>query len=506
MDLIIIALLPEIFLSFCILIHLLFNIFLLQNKRINFPLLNKEYLFQCFFILICVIILILKNNFEGSTLMSLLIINKNISALKLFIVLIAILFLLPSWRHYIFEKLNFYEFFNLYLILILIFLLLISANDLIIIYILLEMQSLIFYIFSNFKRSSAFSSEAGLKYFISGSVFSGIFLFGCFLLYSIFGSLNFTTLELLLSIPLNNVSIYSVTIIAVVLVSSTFMFKLTLVPFHFWSPDVYEGAPLSATLILSTIPKFVIFTLLMRWVSSIFYIFNEISYLFIIIGLFSIFIGIFFANRQKRIKRFIAYSSISQLGYIIIFFNMITIDNYAGIYFFLIIYLITSIIIWIFLVLFDIYQAKNNTFLNKERVSVFISTLSNMIVYNKGWSLILLIIFASLAGLPPLSGFLPKMFLFFSLTTSSNGLVNILLVISTCLVIWYYINIITLLFMEIQTKVKKYFISSFTYIYCSLFCDYMDYLIVVTCSLLLLFIFFKPSFIYLICQYFALFI
>jgi NADH-quinone oxidoreductase subunit N len=293
--------------------------------------------------------------------------------------------------------------------------------------------------------------------------------------------------------------------LSILLITSMLFFKLTVAPFHLWAPDVYEGAPISSTIILSTIPKLILLTILMRWMAVTYYIFIDFTYLFLILGSLSIFFGIFFANRQKRLKRFIAYSSISQLGYAIILLSMINYDTYTGVYFFIVIYLIASIALWSFVALFNCFRTKTSELYLKESTSFYLSNLAHYVKYNKGWAFALLIIFASMAGIPPFSGFLPKVFVFIALTESSKWFLNILLVILTCTIIWYYVNVITILFMEVKSKFTKSE-SSLQIIHSKMYLDEVDYLIGCVGIFLLIVLFINPSFLYLICQYFTIYI
>ena len=507
MDIIVLkSFVPEMFLSLCILGHLVFNIFLVKHTKTNFPLIDKEHISQCFFIISCCILLAYKVKIEGTFSNHLLVNNSGLVTLKIIILLLTLFILIPCWRHYVSDKLNFFEFFDLFLLATFVFLLIINANDLLLVYLLIEMQSLIFYILANFKRLSAFSTEAGLKYFVSGSVFSGIFLLGCSLLYGIFGSLNYHTLEMLLSVPLTNYSLHTLVMISILLITSMLLFKLTIAPFHVWAPDVYEGAPISSTIILSTIPKLILLTVLMRWMSVTYYIFIDFTYLFLFLGSLSIIFGIFFANRQKRLKRFIAFSSISQLGYTIILLSLINYDAYAGVYFFIFIYLIASITLWTFVALFNCFRTNTAKLYLKENSSFYLSNLSNYVKYNKAWAFSLLIIFASMAGIPPFSGFLPKVFVFVALAEGGLWFFNIVLVILTCTIIWYYVNVITILFMEVKQKYIKSDVASLQVIHSKMYLDEMDYLICSIGIFLLIFLFINPSFLYLLSQYLLMYI
>ena len=149
MDITLKFLIPEIFLSACILAHLIFNIFIVKQIKINSPIVNKENLFQCFFILVCCFLLVFKTEIEGTVFGHFLLLNNGLNILKLLALSLTLFVLIPCWRQYVTDKLNFFEFFTLYLLSALAFLLLISANDLLIIYLLLELQSLIFYILVN---------------------------------------------------------------------------------------------------------------------------------------------------------------------------------------------------------------------------------------------------------------------------------------------------------------------------------------------------------------------
>lgn len=209
------------------------------------------------------------------------------------------------------------------------------------------MQTLVFYTLAAFKRNSFFSVESGLKYFISGSFISGLFLMGISILYIALGTLNFYYFDLLFTIPF---AFFSSTYLffldfGIILIVVTFLFKLGCAPFHFWSPDVYEGAPLSSTIIFSLIPKislFFVFSKIIFFCHDVFFFIKETLLFF---GLVSVLMGTFFALSQTRVKRFVLYSSIAQTGFVIIALGISNHDSFFSMYFFLLIYLITSFLI-----------------------------------------------------------------------------------------------------------------------------------------------------------------
>jgi len=169
-------------------------------------------------------------------------------------------------------------------------------------------------------------------------------------------------------------------VIGCLLVIVTLLFKISAAPFHFWSPDVYEGSPLSSTVIFSVLPKIVIFTFLIKWIFTISDIFNDVKIVFAVSSILSVLLGTFFALKQKRIKKLIIFSSIAQVGFLISPFCINTLDGYFSLYFFLIIYIITSILTWGNVVIMQNSQKKLNFFFNTNSVSLFLSSLSNLFV------------------------------------------------------------------------------------------------------------------------------
>jgi len=351
------------------------------------------------------------------------------------------------------QTLNFFEFFIILLFSILSSFLLISSYDLLSAYLSIEMQALCFYILASFKRNSAFSTEAGLKYFISGAFISCIFLFGASLIYGSLGTLNFNCINLLLSFSFSNEfeNLNYFVILGSLCIISTLFFKISAAPFHFWSPDVYEGSPLSSTIIFSILPKIVIFSFLIRWVFSISKTFFLIKELFFIIGILSVIIGALFSLKQKKIKKLIIYSSIAQVGFPISALGSGSYSSYIFIYFFLITYMLTSILVWGHFTIMHKSQKSLNTFFNTSSISLFLSSLSNLFGANKIWSFSFVFIFFSIAGMPPLLGFLSKAFIILGLIESEQLFTAIFLVVISAISVFYYIRIIKIIFFEISS-------------------------------------------------------
>ena len=500
MDLIILkSFLPEIFLSLSILLQLIFNARLINDLNFNFPIIDKEVFSQTSFILFCLLLLLLNFKIEGSF-SSFIFLNDGSARFVKTLLVFSCLFSLPTiLRSFTLQNLNFFEFFTIFLLSLLSLLLLISSSDLISAYLVIEMQALCFYILASFRRDSAFSTEAGLKYFISGSFISGIFLFGGSLIYGGLGTLNFNNLTLLLSFSLTEEFLYIkyFVLVGVLLVTVTLFFKVAAAPFHFWSPDVYEGSPLSSTVVFSILPKLAIFSFFIKWISTISNLFYDIKSVFIIVGICSVFVGTFFALKQKRIKRLVIYSSIAQVGFLVAALSTNSIDGFSAIYFFLVIYLFTTILVWNHITLFYDFQKKSNLFNNKTATPLFLSSLSNLFKVNPLWAFSFILIFFSVAGIPPLSGFLSKIFILFGLINSHELLGSIFLILISAVSVFYYIRVVKVIFFE--SKDLKVNNESFQTIFNSYFFD-IDCIIISLFLFLLLLFFFYPTFLLLICQ------
>jgi proton-translocating NADH-quinone oxidoreductase chain N len=505
MDLIILkAFIPEIFLSVCILLQLVFNATLVNNVKYNFPILDKEVLSQTFFILICVLFLLTNLKIEGFFSNFLFFTDISSRYIKIIFVLSCLFSLSPILRSFNVQKLNFFEYFTIFLLSIFSLLLLISSADMISAYLVIEMQALCFYILACFKRDSAFSTEAGLKYFVLGSFISGIFLFGCSIIYGVLGTLNFNSLNLLLIFSLKESfnELYMFLFIGILLITISLLFKLAVVPFHFWAPDVYEGAPLASTIIFSVLPKFALFSFFIRWFSIISDNFSLLNELLFCLGILSVTIGAFFALRQKRLKRLFIYSSIAQGGFLICALSLNTLNSIASIYFFLTIYILTSILLWSHVSLFHSFQTKINAFNNSFNKSLFLVNLSNLFKINSVWAFSFVLIFFSIAGVPPLSGFLSKIFILFGILETENIAGGLLLILISAFSVFYYLRIIKVFFFESKDLISKKNLS-----FQIIFNDYyfnVDVLIIAFLLFLLLFLFFYPAYLLLISHYIVL--
>lgn len=505
MDIIILkSFIPETFLSLSILLQLIFNARFVNSVKFNFPIIDYEVYSQTFFILSCLLLLFFNLKIEGFFSNFLFLNDKSTLWLKIIIILICLTSLTIIFKSFSVQKLNFFEFFNIFLLSLLSLLLLISSYDFISFYLTIEMQTLCFYILSTFRRNSAFSTEAGLKYFISGSFISGFFLFGASLLYGCLGTLNIHNIHLLLSFPINVIDqeLKAIIEIGIIFITVTLLFKIGCAPFHFWAPDVYEGAPLSSTIIFSIIPKISVFCFFIRFVCSINFVFFDIQQILLFFGLFSTFLGTFFALSQTRLKRLVIYSSIAQVGFLVVALSINSLQGFSSLYFFLFIYLITSILVWGHITAFYSFQHKIYNFYSKLSTSIFLSSLNNFFKLNNLWSFSFIIIIFSIAGIPPLTGFLGKMIILSELINSNFLISSILLILISCISVFYYIKIIKLMFFEPKSVNNNF--EQFQIVSLDSSLDSI-YLVFVVCLFFLLITFFFPTVLFLFCQFIVLF-
>ena len=486
---------PEIFLSLSILYQLIFNVRLINNIKNRYPLINIEILWQGIFTLLCLLILELNQILDVSSYRVLFISDITTQTIKVFLVFIALLSFLIVWKSFVIQNINFYEYFSLYFLSLLGVLLLVNSYDLISAYLVIELQALAFYILACFKRTSSFSTEAGLKYFILGSFISGLFLLGSFFIYATLGSLNINDIALMLSFDVQDNNIKMAILFGALLITLSLLFKAAVAPFHFWAPDVYEGSPLASTIIFSILPKFSIFVFLMRWVSLFVNEFIFLKTVLIISGIFSIFWGAYFAIIQKRIKRFIIYSSISQVGFIVVACSISSIESYTSIFFYLFVYLISSVVIWGSLVCLYDYSSAVSKFEGRITLKpIYIIDIASYFKINYVWSLMLLSIFFSFSGIPPLSGFLSKVLIIFGLVANEDLTLAVVLIVVSIVSTYYYLRIIKIIFFDNQkyTSISKGLLTVCSYSL-NTECTILSF-----CTFLLFFLFFYPSFILLL--------
>lgn len=481
----ILYLLPEIFFIFSIIVILVYSIFmsnkyiLLNNKKYNTPIITSivNNLIIYFMSILLVLYFLNINNFK-ILFTGQFVINYYTQIGKILILIIAILCLLTFNSYLKNNKINNYEYLILIAISILSICLLLNTNDLLHYYIIIELQSLCFYTITALKKNNIYSSEAGLKYFILGSIISGLLLLGIALLYGMTGLTNLKELSLfLLTTKYNKVIIFSF-----VLIYISLLFKLTVVPFNVWAPDVYEGTPSIITLFFNSVPKFSLLMMLVKFLNIVFYNFIEIWQILMVINIIlSLVVATFNTFKQYKIKRFLIFSSMTHIGYILLGITTGTIEGIQSIIVYFIIYIVSILNIWSIYIYFN----------NKVK---YLSDLSYVYKYNKTLGLSFIITMFSMAGVPPMAGFLAKFYSFFVCIENNFYLLATIGVLLSIICTFYYIRFLKIIYFENN---KKYLILN-----CNL--SKTTALVISLTSILLFYIFINPSSIFIIAHKIAL--
>tara|TARA_E500000178_G_scaffold241651_1_gene238117 strand:+ start:864 stop:2282 length:1419 start_codon:yes stop_codon:yes gene_type:complete len=309
----------------------------------------------------------------------------------------------------------------------------ISSNDLIVFYMGLELQSLALYVLATFNRDQLKSSEAGLKYFVLSALSSGLLLYGCSLIYGFTGSTNFNVIATQF-----NTNEYAFTF-GIVFVLVGLSFKISAVPFHMWAPDVYEGSPTSVTLFFTMVPKIAALTVFIRFLYVPFLnLIDQWQMILVFLSIASMLFGAIAAIGQKNLKRLIAYSSISHIGYALAGLATGSNDGIQSSVIYMTIYIIMNLGFFSCLLM----MKRNNIYYEQ------IDDLSGLSKNHPLLSISLLIILFSLAGIPPLAGFFAKFYIFKSVIEQSMYFLAIVGLLSTVVAAFYYLRIIKIMYFD----------------------------------------------------------
>ena len=299
---------PEIIIFLGALVSIVSGAFFNNNKY------NKVFILSIITLIIS-FIFILYSDVDNNAASKLFVNSYFTNLIKLFTICISVTILYVSNGYIKNNNLNLFEYPILLLFAVLGMLILVSSNDLLMLYISIELQSLSLYVLVALNRDSSKSSEAALKYFILGSIASAIILYGISMTYSVTGSTSYDFIRSF-NFDENNILLLS---FGLILIISGLAFKLSAAPFHMWTPDVFEGAPSSVTTILITLPKIVILVALIKLLYVPFLYFQNLwQQIILIIIIMSMAIGSIAALRQENIKRLFAYGTIANIGYLLI--------------------------------------------------------------------------------------------------------------------------------------------------------------------------------------------
>jgi len=419
---------PEIFLSLSIMFLLILGVF----KK------NSSKLIQNISLIILLITAVITFN-ETIGIEEIMLFNKSViidylsSFMKIITLLAAFLVLVISSNYLRTFKIFKIEYPILILSSVLGMMIMISSNDLIVFYMGLELQSLALYVLATFNRDQLKSSEAGLKYFVLSALSSGLLLYGCSLIYGFTGSTNFNVIASEL-----NSDQYILTF-GIVFILVGLAFKISAVPFHMWAPDVYEGSPTSVTLFFTMVPKIAALTVFIRFLYVPFLnLIDQWQIILIFLSIASMLFGAIAAIGQTNLKRLVAYSSISHIGYALAGLATGSNDGIQSSVIYLTIYILMNLGLFSCLLM----MKRNNEYYEN------IDDLSGLSKNHPLLSLSFLVILFSLAGIPPLAGFFAKFYIFKSVIEQSMYFLAIVGLLSTVVAAFYYLRIIKIIYFD----------------------------------------------------------
>jgi len=420
--------LPEIFLLSAIVVVLLLDLFLTKEfKQVTY------YLTQISLFITGLLAFNLIGHPETIIFGNSFVLDDMASVFKVFMMGSAMVAMVYS-RHYLTQHDLFRgEYFVLVLLSILGMMVMVSGYSLLTLYLGLEILSLSLYTLIAIARKRSGAIEAALKYFVLGAIASGLLLYGMSMIYGISGSLNISEISAFASNA--NLASRETLIInfGLVFLVIGIAFKLGAVPFHMWVPDVYQGSPTSVTMFISTVPKIAAVAMLVRLlVDGLGSMHAYWSDLFMILALLSIALGSVVALMQTNIKRMLAYSTISHVGFVMLGFVTGVITGYGAATFYILVYVLMS------LAAFGVIILLNKKGFEAEEISDY----KGLSKSSPWFALMMLVVMLSMAGVPPFIGFYSKFFILQQVISAGFVTVAIIAVVFAVISAYYYLQII----------------------------------------------------------------
>jgi NADH-quinone oxidoreductase subunit N len=409
-------------------------IFLLLFIRIGTGMRNELILAITQFLLLVTVIAGFLNNKEGELFGNMLrfslrtAIQKNILTAGTYVIILGCSDWLKRSAHLV-------EFLILMLSALLGMFLMISSGNFLIFFLSLELSTIPVAAMANFDLEKKISSEAAMKMILSSAFSSGIMLFGISLLYGAAGTLSFSELPLKLSInPLTSLSF--------IFLFTAFAFKLSIVPFHLWTADVYEGAPIAATAFLSVMSKGSVAFVLVNVLYHAFKPMESLWYpMLVILAIATMLVGNLFAIRQNNIKRFLAFSSIAQVGFILVGMSAASYAGQTSVIYFILVYLFSNLAAFIVVGVISSRTGKET-----------ITDYRGLYRTNPRLAWIMALALFSLAGIPPTAGFFGKLFLITSGASAGHFWFILVAALNMIISLYYYLAIVRSMFMDKNDK------------------------------------------------------
>jgi NADH-quinone oxidoreductase subunit N len=319
--------------------------------------------------------------------------------------------------------------------------LMISSNHFIVLYVGVEIQSLAAYTLAAMQRKSQFSAEAGMKYFILGSLASIVYLFGVSYIYGAVGTLY---IHEFVNLHTKGIEL------GAMLILISFLFKFGLFPFHQWVPDIYQGAPTPSTSILATLSKIGAIAILVRLTIGVFsaaFSFVNFEFILTCVSIGSMIIGAVVPITQVYLKRLLGYSAVGHAGFIIMGLLGRNPDGAAIIISYMIVYILSLMTVFI-----CVMSLKNKESASEENNDLLLSKLEGLAQIRPKHALLLSVCFLSMAGLPPFIGFFPKLLILQHVINQQEWLIAGVAVCTTVIGLFYYLKLVKLMYIDVPTK------------------------------------------------------
>ena len=428
---------PELFIGISMLILLLVGVF----KKNSFNLVSK---FTSLTLLAAIPMVYINDSVSAKLFGDNYLIDGLSSFLKI-LILGSSAFVLSFSNQYIKDtKINQFEYPILIIAATLGMFVMVSSNNLIGLYLGIELQSLSLYVLAALNRDSVKSTEAGVKYFVLGALSSGLLLYGCSLIYGFTGSTNYYTIAT--NFDSHNIAL----LFGLVFILVGLAFKISAVPFHMWTPDVYEGAPTSVTAFFALAPKVAGFGAIIRILYVAFgNVFHEWQTILIFISVASMILGAVAAIGQTNIKRLMAYSSISHMGYGLAGLATGINEGVSASILYIFLYVVMNIGSFVCIII----MKRKNIYLENIRDLSGLSKNHPVIAFS------FTVILFSLAGIPPLAGFFAKFYIFMAVVKANLFALAIIGLIASVISAFYYLRIIKIIYFDPEQE-KFYPITS----------------------------------------------
>lgn len=350
------------------------------------------------------------------------------------VLLSSLICLILSWDFLKSQGLASFEFSILLLIANLGMMILISAHNFLTLYLGLELMSLALYILAALHRDHLRSTEAGLKYFVLGALSSGILLYGLSLLYGASGSTSFSVVTTAFQAPHSLIVVFGLVFVMIGLA-----FKMSAVPFHMWTPDVYEGAPTPVTAFFASAPKLAALVITSRFLIGALHD-QEAQWqqILVVISALSMILGAFAAIGQTQLKRLLAYSSIGHMGFVLMGMSANNSKGVASLVIYAIIYIVMTLGVFAALLSLRI----------EGRYIETIEDLKGLATRHGSMAFHIAMVMFSLAGIPPLAGFFAKLYVLDAALSAHFYTLAIIGVLSSCVACFYYLRIVKVMYFD----------------------------------------------------------